>query len=916
MDFVSYALENMSTFDLITYILRALGWLLVKGGVLLCNTCEKLFNNVFSLLGFAYSGKITSYIQTKLLPYIAILVAISILILGYNLIVKSDDKERKKKITNFTENFFLMIIVLIGIPYLMTGHTMLDTQKADYSNGSISYKNTTNTFLINTIRGNLLDDDRTNDGVLSALRYKDNNLSTAETTVNDYLTDWQYMYRNYGKYAGDNTFQDKIVGSDNFTTCQFNAENGTNAVSSVNYIKSINEDIDEDTFNDKYDDDDNTFDGISGGTESSDGEKIIYTTKDSDNENIKIVADKDMSVSEYLFRQTHYKERLVVSDKAIDNIFNVITNPSLKTLEKSNSVNAISYWSYEDIDSFFDFVEETPYRYTVDWLPLFVTLIALILVFFILSYKTAVMIWNLAYYHILAVIFSAGDLAGGQKIREIVKSIGSIFLTIIFMFVDLQVFLIGKDYLHSAVNVSTMGSLTESIILLFFALACINAPNLLIKLFGIEGAGGSRAVGFMAMRMAERAGHSLSNMAKGAVGMGAGLAGYAVGKGEAMADSVRSNLGGFMDSTNNGYAGNSENMGLPDNAEVDNNNNELPESTGGVGGYDGNAETSEGSVDSDSVESGVGGYSEDTAETSEGSVDSDSIESGVGGYSEGNAGTETGTTETGENGRTGNSQGEQKVPAPDEGDVAYAGSIYDQCKDLGMSDTEASQTLDDIASGNSDNAFDRIGQYIDYDKATSPVEKGGLGYSDDKLRKLMNSEGSNKALGKEYAQQMADKAKSKATKAKFDSQSPYRNNTASESSMGYDNRDYANNRSSSLVGNSVGTSRSYNGNTVNTGNVGNTGNTGISGRDSMTRMTNALYGKSLATVFAPNISRRYRFGKEAGYAHESRRCAKIQSRLSPSMDSNDNLNRSFAVYSAVNRARNNGNQNQGRSNLF
>lgn len=865
MDFISYVLENMSNFGIVSYIFRELGWILVKAFVYLCNACEQLYKTVFSMIGFFFSSKIMNYIQDKLFPFIAILFTLSVIILAYNLIVKTDDKERKKKLTTFGENLILFAIILFGLPFLFTGKSVWsEGNNSVVSIGNAKYTyNENNSYLLGTIRGSLVKDDNgvasLSGGILDALKWKDSENTTAEDTVADYIEDYLYMYEKYAKtYAGDSSFESKVGG---LKKNQFS--NKLNALS----IKDINEDIDEDTVDDvlkkeyelKFSDVKNT--------EQIDADKLnikldinnvgtykflkdiadVYTlnTKNADNKNLLIAESSSKDLSEYLFRNTHEQMQF-----------------------DSNTILDVT----KDIDKFFDFLEETPYRYSVDWFPLFISLISLIFVFFGLSFKTASLIWNLAFNHILVYIFAAGDMAGGQKTREILKSMFSIFMTIIFCYVNLQVFLMGQAYLKDIKYTGNFGSITHSIILFFFAIACINGPNILMKLFGVSG---SSLIGaLIGGKLAKSGARAVKNTVGSAVGVGAGLAGYAnsVKSEKANSNALSGGFGNDNDKENENNQGNSP-FGNNDsnNAEQENEGNEVSKIEG-----------------ENNSDNNFGGYSdgEDT---------------------ENDATTSTGDGSTTENENINRVAGDKNIGGYDgdinndvevsDDDLYKNGSIYDQCKELGMSNEDATKTLNDLTSegGNKDDAYKRIGGYVDYDKATDKEANGGLGFDDKKMSQLLEGDKSidkdysTKAIGKAYADKMLAKADKDVVKNQFNHGSPFRenkNNVATDSNV----ESVFNSRSGALTGNSnVGSSTNAtitgslgnssssvsNINSANVSNSSTTSNLSSSSENSVNssttrevgRMSNAIYGSSIASVLMPNLSRRYRCGREAGYNH-------------------------------------------------
>lgn len=874
MDFISYVIDNMSNFGIVSYIFRELGWIIVKLLVYLCNACEKLYKTVFSLIGFFYSSEIMTYIQNKLFPFIVIAFTLSILILAYNLIVKFDDKERKKKLTTFGENFILFVIILFGLPYMFTGKSVWNSQnKIDISNTSYNYSDN-NDYLIGTLRGTLLEEDVGNKkagtldgGIMSALKWKSSDSTTAEDTVALYLTDYLFMYQKYAKtYAGNNKFVKEVLENSNKNKNQYqNSDGKINALS----INSINEDIDQDTveeiLEENYPIKFSEINGVEDTGESNenyvnslgmnvmtfgiynwfkdDQEVYALTTKNDDGKTLKVYCEADTDLSEYLFRNSH--EESLANGTLMD-------TPS-------------------KINKFFDFLEETPYRYSVEWLPLFLSLFSLILVFFGLSFKTASLIWNLAFNHILVYIFAAGDMAGGQKTREILKSMFSIIMTIIFCFVNLQLYLMGQSYLQNAKFSGAYGSITQSIILLFFAIACVNGPNILIKLFGISGSGLVGAI--MAAKGMQAGAKAVKNTVGTAVGVGAGLAGYAKGVKEAKAGSTSALNGGFgndddkkesqgdnpFSAGDNKSTNDNEVAQLEEGQSNDNTNNEF-------GGYVGDGSDKSDKANSETNIGGIDG--------SEGSNDIDSSET--------NTSDEKGAVFVTDKDKQLSGYGNKDAKLQDK-DLYKNSSIYDQCKELGMSNEEATQTLKDLTSenGKKDDAYDRIGSFVDYDKATESEKKGGLGLSDEKMKQLQEGdkvygEGhSTRSVGKFCADQMLKKADKEATKHVYNSASPHRFNKANGEVESIPSE--FNSRSGAFtgttnVGNATSTYNNYSNSTIgnsninssNTANSSTNGFTGSGNRD-VSRMSKAIYGTTVGDVLMPNLSRRYRQGREAGY---------------------------------------------------
>lgn len=134
-------------------------------------------------------------------------------------------------------------------------------------------------------------------------------------------------------------------------------------------------------------------------------------------------------------------------------------------------------------DAWWGFLIEDYFRYHVDWFPTILTLLFTALALLFAAYKVARLIWELAVHQLLAMFFAAGDLTSGQKLKEILKSMGSIFFTIYLVSVMLKFFLLGVSYLQTQTQ---MNGFVKALIIVFFALAAIDGPNIIERILGID----------------------------------------------------------------------------------------------------------------------------------------------------------------------------------------------------------------------------------------------------------------------------------------------------------------------------------------------------------------------------------------------------------------------------------------------
>ncbi|MCI9577163.1 MAG: hypothetical protein HFJ84_11140 [Clostridiales bacterium] len=187
--------------------------------------------------------------------------------------------------------------------------------------------------------------------------------------------------------------------------------------------------------------------------------------------------------------------------------------------DKSKAVEAVKIQDH----SIMTFLIRSYYRYHIDFVAVLITLGAAALVLFFTAFKTAKLLWELAFHQFLALIFSASDLNTGQRIKAILKSMASIYMTIFLSVVLLKFYLMSSSFINSQ---NSLPTLVRAFILLFLALACIDGPNILERILGIDvglksgfhTAAAAFRGGQSIFRGAKAAGHAVSNAGKGVAG--------------------------------------------------------------------------------------------------------------------------------------------------------------------------------------------------------------------------------------------------------------------------------------------------------------------------------------------------------------------------------------------------------------
>lgn len=165
-----------------------------------------------------------------------------------------------------------------------------------------------------------------------------------------------------------------------------------------------------------------------------------------------------------------------------------------------------------------DLLNEYYYRYTVDWLVVYLELLSLIIVYLFMSYKVVRLLFEIVVHRLLAYLYSA-NLTNNQKILKILDSLKDSYIVLIMTTVCIKLYLLACKFI-SGWQISGM---SKGIILLFIAFVVIDGPNLVQKLTGID-AGLSDGMGkLMTMFYGSQMAGSVVRAGAGVVGTGAGV---------------------------------------------------------------------------------------------------------------------------------------------------------------------------------------------------------------------------------------------------------------------------------------------------------------------------------------------------------------------------------------------------------
>lgn len=229
--------------------------------------------------------------------------------------------------------------------------------------------------------------------------------------------------------------------------------------------------------------------------------------------------------------------------------------------------------SGEIFGNFISFLSSYYYRYKVDMFPIFLSEIATILVMVFTFFKVVRLCYELIVNHFFAYIFAITDIASGAKLREALKSILSTYVVLIYCSVAISLFNTFQAWIFDS---SIFNNFEASICIIPVAMAVIDGPNLIERLFGIDAgikSGFHTAMGLM------HAGKTALGMGKAAWNLGKDVTGAKtpLDKARAVRQSELSNYGATHARGNDLETGG---RGVADKKEKNGNANEMPHRRG------------------------------------------------------------------------------------------------------------------------------------------------------------------------------------------------------------------------------------------------------------------------------------------------------------------------------------------------
>lgn len=300
------------------------------------------------------------------------------------------------------------------------------------------------------------------------------------------------------------------------------------------------------------------------------------------------------------------------------------------------SLNNVGEYRADKFDqSGLEWNNEYYFRYSVNWITIFVTLGIIGFTLFSIALKLAKLFFELTFNYILALIVAPADIHDGQKTKKIIQAILNTFFATILIFLSMKVYMIGTAYLED-----TLSTFPYLIALIAFSLAVVDGPNIVEQLFGID-AGLKNGWGVLAGAYA--GGKMFSGLGKGVANMGkessdkknrslSAMSGGATGEKAPSPNDAENESDKNKDGTGVGIANASASDGLEDNNSPSPNDDEKESDENKKNG--GSSSSPSASSVSRQAEENASGQKKQTKAPSPNDVDGISATTGMGSISQ------------------------------------------------------------------------------------------------------------------------------------------------------------------------------------------------------------------------------------------------------------------------------------------
>lgn len=437
------------------------------------STMSELYSKSFELFRFMYSEKVVSLFQGWI-QFIWIPIAVGLFILGFNMINGEDSIDTKKSMSKkYLQNVVILLVALVGFPMIFMGvnesTTMVwyDTSQSGKGANGNDVANQTNAGIADIL---IAKESNGQNALIAANEEFANSGSSnffsankVQSIISQNIYDMEYIFIQTAQNQSNLKFTDSW--SDYLTkgTIKKNAfKDGDDVASVLSDSNSYFKVSDLDNYSLKLDTVKTPNDIINNKDDNVNYDKA-YIDRDTN------VADYNgsdaKSTANYLFGYQHSVQDVNINGKTYHFISNLGSNTS-------GNILAMFGWDSTTIR-----------RYHIEYGVMFIELLSLAIIFCVSALKIVKNVFSITFGQLLAVFTAAADLTGGQKAREVMKSVFNIVFSTLFITILVQLYMVFVEIVNSAFPTNAW---VRCLLALFLAIACINGSKITERALGID----------------------------------------------------------------------------------------------------------------------------------------------------------------------------------------------------------------------------------------------------------------------------------------------------------------------------------------------------------------------------------------------------------------------------------------------
>ncbi|MGL5750881.1 MAG: pLS20_p028 family conjugation system transmembrane protein, partial [Paraclostridium sp.] len=192
-------------------------------------------------------------------------------------------------------------------------------------------------------------------------------------------------------------------------------------------------------------------------------------------------------LDEFKFTNKSLKNNLKEDDIKYINICETVSDKKIENKDIFNQKIGTKTNGELELDkldkTFFGLIKENYYRYKIDYIPVIVTLLCIIIALLSTVFKVSRIIFELGFVGIFGQLLAFSDIATGQKLKEVIKHIINTFIVLFLVSLILKMFLIFSSWLNDNESINMA---TKLVMLIGATISVVDGPNIIERILGID----------------------------------------------------------------------------------------------------------------------------------------------------------------------------------------------------------------------------------------------------------------------------------------------------------------------------------------------------------------------------------------------------------------------------------------------